>query len=75
MPLYVCPFGNPAMATAGMGDVLAGIAGALLAQNLPPMAAAVAATLIHAKAGDLAAEKSPVGLLASDLLSEIPHSF
>jgi NAD(P)H-hydrate epimerase len=64
--LALCPYGNPGMATAGMGDVLAGVAGALAAQGLQPVAAL--AVLVHALAGDQAAHSGGErGLLASDL--------
>ena len=64
--ISLCPYGNPGMATAGMGDVLAGITGALLAQQLPqPLAMAV---LAHALAGDTAAKAGGErGMVASDL--------
>lgn len=62
----LCPLGNPGMATAGMGDVLSGVTGALLAQGLPR--AAAHAVLLHAHAGDRAARAGGErGLLASDL--------
>lgn len=62
----LCPLGNPGMGTAGMGDVLAGVSGALLAQGLPQ--AAARAVLLHAHAGDRAARAGGErGLLASDL--------
>src|SRR5690606_20156260 len=67
----VCPYGNPGMATAGMGDVLAGLIGALLAQGLAPAVAARAGVLAHALAGDLAADRQPRGLLAGDVLSRL----
>jgi len=61
--------GNPGMATGGMGDVLSGIAGALIAQGLAVEAAAQLAAAVHASAGDLAAEKiGQRGLLATDLI-------
>lgn len=65
--LALCPYGNPGMATGGMGDVLAGVAGAMLAQRVSePLAMAV---LVHALAGDTAARAGGErGLLASDLL-------
>lgn len=64
--ISLCPYGNPGMATAGMGDVLAGVAAALLAQQLPqPLAMAV---LAHALAGDTAAKAGGErGMVASDL--------
>lgn len=62
-----CEAGNPGMATPGMGDVLAGLTGALLAQQLPLFEAAALAADLHARAGDLAARAGERGLLASDL--------
>lgn len=68
----VCEGGNPGMASAGMGDVLAGIIGALLAQGMTAADAGLYATCLHAAAGDLAAEKNGQrGMLASDLYSEL----
>lgn len=67
--LDVCIEGNPGMASGGMGDVLAGIAGGLLAQGLSSADALRAAVCIHARAADLAvAQQGEQGLLASDLL-------
>lgn len=67
-PLGVCPYGNPGMASGGMGDILAGIIGALLAQGLEPAAAARLGACLHGCAADLAAEThGEVGLLATDL--------
>jgi NAD(P)H-hydrate epimerase len=53
---FVCELGNPAMSTAGMGDVLSGIIGGLLAQQLLCLDAAKLAVWAHARAGDLAAQ-------------------
>ncbi len=65
----LCPYGNPGMATAGMGDILSGIIGGLLAQGLGHYDAATYGTVLHAMAGDLAAEGSGErGLIATDLL-------
>jgi ADP-dependent NAD(P)H-hydrate dehydratase / NAD(P)H-hydrate epimerase len=67
--ISLCPYGNPGMATAGMGDVLSGIIGGLLAQGLSPYDAATQGAVIHALAGDLAAKESGErGLVATDLL-------
>ena len=51
-----CDLGNPAMSTAGMGDVLSGVIAALISQGLPLKDAAELAVWAHARAGDLAAE-------------------
>ena len=67
-PVCVCDAGNPGMASGGMGDVLAGVIAALLAQGLPLFEAAQAGVLAHALAGDAAARDGERGLLASDLL-------
>lgn len=64
---WQCPAGNPGMATAGMGDILAGLVAALLAQQVPLFEAAALAVSLHARAGDQAAEAGQRGLLASDL--------
>ena len=69
----VSPFANPALASAGTGDVLSGAVAGLLAQGLDCYAAASCAVYVHALAGTLAAEKlGDVGLQASDLLLELP---
>jgi len=66
--LDVCPWGNPGMASGGMGDLLTGIVAALLAQGCTPWQAACLGVGLHARAGDLAAQMGERGLLASDLL-------
>ena len=67
----VCAHGNPGMATAGSGDVLTGIAGAVLAQRSGPGGTgerARLAVLLHALAGDLAARRTgQSALLAHDI--------
>jgi NAD(P)H-hydrate epimerase len=64
----VAPFENPALATGGTGDVLAGAIGALLAQGLAPYAAARLGVYLHGAAGDIGRERfGDAGLLASDL--------
>jgi ADP-dependent NAD(P)H-hydrate dehydratase / NAD(P)H-hydrate epimerase len=69
-PVRVNSTGSSWLATAGSGDVLAGLAGALLAQGLPAPDAAAAAAYLHGMAGRLAARDAPIG--ASDLLGAIP---
>lgn len=63
--------GNPGMATAGSGDVLAGILIGLLGQGLSPLEAAQTGTYLHGKAGDLAASNHGNGLMASDIIDKI----
>jgi hydroxyethylthiazole kinase-like uncharacterized protein yjeF len=56
---WVNPTGSPALATAGSGDVLAGLLGSLLAAGLAPQRAAVAAAYVHGLAGRRAAGSGP----------------
>lgn len=66
--LALCDLGNPGMATAGMGDVLTGIITGLLAQGVSLINAAKLGVMIHASAGDIAAQQQPKGMIASDIL-------
>jgi len=69
----VAPFENPALATGGTGDVLAGIIGALLAQGLKPAEAARLGVYLHGMAGEAVRERlGDAGLLAGDLPEAIP---
>lgn len=64
----IAPFENPALASGGTGDVLAGAIGSLLAQGLAPFAAARLGVYLHGLAGDAARERlGDAGVLASDL--------
>ena len=63
----ICVGGNPGMATGGMGDVLAGLTGALVAQGLSLMEASTLGVATHARAGDLASKRYGVGLTATDV--------
>ena len=68
--------GNPGMATGGTGDILSGIAVALLSRKLSPHDAARAAVYLHGRAGDRAAWRlSEASLGAPELLEELPHVF
>ena len=68
--------GNPGMASAGMGDVLAGITGGLLAQGIDEMLAVTMAVWAHGTAGDLAAiAGSQTSLTASDLVKMLADVF
>jgi hydroxyethylthiazole kinase-like uncharacterized protein yjeF len=83
-PVLVNPTGTPWLATAGSGDVLSGLAGALLAQGLEPAQAGLAAAYLHGLAARLAAAQragqdatdpgeAPIG--ASDLVRSLPAAF
>lgn len=64
---------NPALASAGTGDILAGTTAGLMAQGMEPFDAACAAVYLHARAGlQVSAHLGDSGLLASDLLAELP---
>jgi hydroxyethylthiazole kinase-like uncharacterized protein yjeF len=65
--------GNPGLATGGTGDVLAGLIAGLLAQGLTPVQAAAAGVYAHGWAADrLAGARGMAGLIAGDLLEELP---
>lgn len=64
--------GSPILSKGGTGDALAGIAGALLARGTDLFLAAQAAAFINGMAGQLAVKKFGEGLMASDLIEEIP---
>jgi len=70
----LCERGNPGMATAGTGDVLTGTIAGILAQCADTWGAARVGVLVHAMAGDAAARGGERGVLATDLLRELPHS-
>jgi len=68
--LALCDHGHPAMATAGLGDVRAGVIGALLAHGLSAFDAACLAVWLHARAGEQQGTMGR-GLAASDLIPVI----
>ena len=69
------PFANPILATAGTGDVLAGVITGQLAQGLSPFEAAVSGVFIHSIAGEiLSTEVGDRGGIATDLAGKIPHA-
>lgn len=72
---FVNPGANPALASAGTGDVLAGAIAGLMAQGLDPKRAAVAGVFIHGLAGDLVRDEvGDAGALAGDLLDLLPEA-
>lgn len=74
VPTRLSTWGNPGMGSGGMGDVLAGVIGGLLAQGFPLMNAACVGVTLHGMAGDKAAEKDGErGMLAMDLIPHLRH--
>jgi NAD(P)H-hydrate epimerase len=74
--VFVNPTGNPGMASGGTGDVLTGIAGALLARGLDPLTALQSAVYLHGLAGDAAAARvGQEALIASDVIAALPEAF
>jgi NAD(P)H-hydrate epimerase len=70
------PTGNPGMASGGMGDVLTGMVGALLARGMEPGAALQSAVLLHGLAADEAvATTGEESLIASDVIEALPRAF
>lgn len=69
---WVNSTGNPGMAAGGMGDTLTGIIAAFIGQGLSAEEAAVTGVYLHGLAGDLLAEKMPVGYTAGDVARMIP---
>ena len=69
------PFANPALASAGTGDVLAGIIAGLLSQGTALDTAASLGVYLHGAAGErVRREVGDTGLIASDLLDSVPHA-
>lgn len=72
-PAYLNKRGNVGLATAGSGDVLAGILAGLCARGADPLKAAIWAVAVHARAGENLAKKlGPIGYLAREIIDEIP---
>ncbi|MGF6711926.1 hydroxyethylthiazole kinase-like uncharacterized protein yjeF [Luteibacter sp. W1I16] len=67
----VCPWGNPGMASGGMGDTLTGIIAGLIGQGCDTYEAACLGVGLHARAADVAARAGERGLLAGDLLDPL----
>lgn len=72
--VLVTAAGTGALATAGSGDVLAGLCGTLLAAGLPPLEAGAAAGYLHGAAGRIAADGG-ASVSAGDLLAALPRAF
>ena len=71
--MAVSPGGSPALATAGTGDVLSGLVGALLAKGLGPFEAAALGALAHGLAGRAAAERLGADhVMAGDVIDALP---
>ncbi len=64
-------YGNPGMASGGMGDVLTGVLAGLLAQGIPLQEAAKLGVVVHGLAADKAALQGERGLLAQDLMAHM----
>lgn len=72
--IYINSTGNPGMASGGMGDVLTGIIASFIGQGIKPLNAARLGAYLHGAAGDVAAKKKgEVGLIAGDLIEELPY--
>ena len=68
----LCPYGNPGMAAGGMGDILSGVIGALIAQGVTNFDSAKLGVVLHSFSADvIAGRQGKIGLLATDLLPEI----
>jgi hydroxyethylthiazole kinase-like uncharacterized protein yjeF len=75
-PVAVSPGATPALATAGTGDVLSGVIGALLSKRVEPFAAAAAGVLVHAEAGKHAAGSFGADhVVAGDVIDAVPAAF
>ncbi|MDR0862420.1 MAG: NAD(P)H-hydrate dehydratase [Oscillospiraceae bacterium] len=73
---YINTTGSPAMAKGGMGDALAGVLAALIAQGFPLKDACIAAVYLHGLAGDLAAERlGEYALAPGDVIAALSDSF
>jgi len=73
--VFINGTGNPGMATAGTGDILAGMIGSLIGQGLPPVEASILGVYLHGLAGDLGADElGEHSLTAGELLQKIPDA-
>lgn len=68
--------GNPGMAKAGSGDVLAGMIASFVAQGVQPLTAAAGCVYLHGMAGDRCAQRlSKCAMLPSDMIEKLPELF
>ena len=75
-PLYLSHYPNDGMATAGMGDVLAGMVGGLVGQKMDPFQATLLGVYLHSLAGDFAAKaKGHRSMTAPDIIENIGNAF
>lgn len=75
-PMYLNHYPNDGMATAGTGDVLAGMLGGLVGQGMAPASAALLGVYLHSLAGDLAAQtKGHRSMTAGDIIGNIGNAF
>jgi hydroxyethylthiazole kinase-like uncharacterized protein yjeF len=73
--VYINPTGNPGMASGGTGDILTGMIGGLIAQDLSPLEAATWGVYLHGLAGDIAAHSlGEVPLIAGDIIDYLPDA-
>lgn len=74
--LFINKIGNAGMATAGSGDVLAGMISAFVAQGIAPLESAKCGVYLHSLAGDRCANKlSSISMISSDIINELPSLF
>ena len=73
--IYINPTGNPSLSSGGSGDVLTGVIASFLSQGLKPIDAAKLGVYIHGMAADeISLSRGPWGVIASDILTQIPLS-
>jgi len=74
--IFKCTLGNPGMATAGCGDVLAGMLASFLSQGFDPLEAAKSAVFLHSLSGDICSRKfSQISMCASHIIDTLPEVF
>jgi hydroxyethylthiazole kinase-like uncharacterized protein yjeF len=74
--VYINPTGNPGMASGGVGDILTGMIGGLIAQGLSPLEAAIWGVYLHGLAGDIAErDLGEISLIAGDIIDYLPRAF